>query len=267
MKFFHWFLLVLPLYFLSCTPMQKVPGYLENLSDTTGTEIVKIPEVRIQKNDLLSIQIHSLSTRPEESDMIYNQITVTSTPSGATPVMTSGYLVDVDGNIEHHRLGTIHVEGMTKKELAAEIKKRLTVPVELLKDPTVIIRFMNFRVSVLGGVARAGTIPVPNERMTILEAIALAGDITQYGLKNKVTIIREVNGNIETGSIDLSSKELFKSPYYNLMQNDQVIVGLSDRQQRQEEQTQTIQKTSMALSIATVAVAVAQIFIGLSNRN
>jgi polysaccharide export outer membrane protein len=238
---------------------------MESVSDTTGNDIVKIPELRIQKNDLLSIQIHSLSTRPEESDLIYNQITTTATTSGSTPVNTSGYLVDVDGNIEHHRLGVIHAEGLTKQQLAAEIKKRLTVPVELLKDPTVIIRFLNYKVSVLGEVSKPGTIPVPGERMTILEAIGLAGDITQYGLKNNVRVIREIDGRRETGMIDLSSKNFFNSPYYNLLQNDVVLVQASDKKQKAEEQTMIVQKTSMALSVATVAIAIAQIFINARN--
>ena len=212
MKFFHWFMLVLPVCFFSCTPVQRLPGYLESGSDTTGQDVVIIPEVQIKKNDLLSIQIHSLSTRPQESDMIYNQFTQTATPSGTTPVMTTGYLVDNNGNIEHHRLGLIKAEGLTKQQLADEIKKRLTVPVELLKDPTVIIRFLNYKVVVLGEVMKPGTIPVPNERMTILEAIGLAGDVSQYGLKNNIKVIREQDGKILTGTIDLSSKNFFSSP-------------------------------------------------------
>jgi polysaccharide export outer membrane protein len=266
MKFHRVFLLlILPLYFFSCTPQQKVYKYLENVSDTNGTGIVKIPELRIQKNDLLSIQIHSLSTQPLESDMIFNQISTTNT-TGTTNVNTGGYLVDVDGNIEHHRLGVIHAEGLTKQQLAAEIKKRLTVPVELLKDPTVIIRFMNFKVSVMGDVTRPGDIQVPGERITILQAIGLSGDITQYGLKTNVKVLRELDGKREIGKIDLTSKDLFDSPFYNLYQNDIVIVESSGRKERQEDQALMAQKVSIALSIATVVFSIAQIFIGLGNQ-
>lgn len=246
--------IVLPLYLISCKPVQQLPYYLDNVNDSTGKGEVKVPELRIQKNDLLSIQISSLSTKPEVSDAIYNQV---STP-GST---SAGYLVDGQGNIEHHRLGVIHAEGLTKQELAAEIKKRLTVPVELLKDPTVIIRFMNFKVTVLGQVGQQGPVTVPGERLTVLEAIGLAGGITDYGKKDKVKVVREINGQRETGIIDLSSKEIFDSPYYNLVQNDLLIVGETNEKMKDAQQAKVMQRISFAFTIVTVAATLTNIFI------
>jgi polysaccharide export outer membrane protein len=205
-------LFVLPLYFLSCKPVQQLPYYLDKVNDSTGKGLVTSQELKIQKNDLLSIAIASLSTKPDISDAIYNQ--------PAAGGSTVGYLVDGEGNIEHHRLGLIKAEGLTKLQLANEIKKRLTVPVELLKDPTVIIRFLNFKVTILGQVGKEGPVTVPGERLTILEAIGLAGGITDYGKKDHVKVVREINGQRETGIVDLSSKDIFDSPYYHLMQND-----------------------------------------------
>ncbi len=251
-------LLALPLYLLSCKPQQVLPNYLENLSDTTGKGAVKIPELRIQKNDQLFIQVYSGSKKPEASDVFYNLPASQGASSGA---VTSGFLVDVSGNIDYPQLGTIHAEGLTKLELAAEIKKRLTQPVELLADPSVIIRFLNFKVNVLGEVARPGLINVPGERITILEAIGLAGDITQYGRKNTVKVIREIDGDRNIGTIDLSSKDLFESPYYNLLQNDVVMVEPSKRKAQSAEQALTAQKISFALTIVTVAATLANIFI------
>ena len=245
--------IVLPLYLISCKPVQQLPYYLDKVNDSTGRGEVKVPELRIQKNDLLSIQISSLSTKPEVSDAIYNQV---STP-GST---SAGYLVDGQGNIEHHRLGVIHAEGLTKQELAAEIKKRLTVPVELLKDPTVIIRFMNFKVTVLGQVGGQGPVTVPGERLTILEAIGLAGGVTDYGKKDKVKVVREINGEREIGIVDLSSKDVFDSPYYNLMQNDLIIVGETDRKLKDSEQARITQRVSFALTLVTVAATLYNIF-------
>lgn len=253
------FLLVFPFYFFSCKPQQKLPNYLENITDSTGKGDVKMPDLRIQKNDLLSIQISSLSTRPELSDAIYNQAAPAG-GGGTSGASTSGYLVDLDGNIEHHRLGTIHAEGLKKQELAAEIKRRLTEPVELLKDPTVIIRFLNYRVTVIGEVGSPGVVPVPNERLTVLQAIALAGDITQYGRKNTVRVIRENNGKRETGIIDLSSDSLFYSPYYNLMQNDIVLVEPGKVKAKTAEEQRVAQKISFALTLATVALSLGNIF-------
>jgi len=255
MRFSRLFLLiVVPLYLISCKPVQQLPYYLEKVNDSTGKGEVKVPELRIQKNDLLSIQISSLSTKPELSDAIYNQVSA----AGST---SAGYLVDAQGNIEHHRLGVIHAEGLTKQELAAEIKKRLTVPVELLKDPTVIIRFMNFKVTVLGQVGQQGPVTVPGERLTVLEAIGLAGGITDYGKKDKVKVVREINGQRETGIIDLSSKDIFDSPYYNLVQNDLLIVVETNEKMKDAQQAKIMQRISFAFTIVTVAATLTNIFI------
>lgn len=245
--------LIFPLYLLSCKPQQALPNYLEQVNDTTGKGIVAVADLKIQKGDILSIQINSLSTKPQ-ADAIFNL----PAAEGST---VSGYLVDIQGNIEHHRLGTIHAEGLTKQELAAEIKKRLTVPVELLTNPTVIIRFSNFRVNILGEVARIGQITVPVERLTILEAITLAGGVTEYGKKNDIKIIRENNGQRETGYIDLTSKDIFDSPYYNLAQNDVILVSPSKQRIKEMDQQKAFQKVSFALGIVMAVATLTNLLI------
>jgi polysaccharide export outer membrane protein len=247
-------LLVLSVYLFSCGTQQKLPGYLENVKDTSGNDEVKIPEMRIQKNDLLSIQVYSLSTKPELSDAMYN-LPCNSGAGGQSATSVCGFMVDINGNIEYPRLGMFHTEGLTKQELAAQIKKRLTEPKVLLESPNVIIRFLNFRVNVLGEVARPGVINVPGERITILEAIGLSGDITPSGRKNTVKVIREMNNKREIGTIDLSSKKLFESPYYNLMQNDVVMVEPSKQKMKSTDQALVQQKIGFAISIiSSIAV-------------
>ncbi len=248
-------LLALPLYFISCKPMQKIPTYLEQVNDSTGRGAVRQSQLLIQKNDLLSVQISSLSTKPDISDAIYNQQVV----GGTVP----GYLVDNNGNIEHHRLGLIKAEGLTKDQLAAEFKKRLTEPVELMKDPSVIIRFMNMKVTVLGEVGQQGLVTVPGERLTILEAVGLAGGINENGKKSNVKVVREVNGTREVATIDLTSKAVFDSPYYTLMQNDVLIVEASGQKQKETEQVRTMQKISFGVSF----IAVAATLINILTRN
>lgn len=255
MKFTRIFFLVsLSVYFISCGTQKKVPYYLENVVDTSKKEEVKVPELRFQKNDLLSIQVYSASTKPDVSDAMYNL------PSGPASGNTGGFLVDAFGNIEYPRIGAIHAEGLTKQELAEEIKKRLTQPIEVLKDPTVIIRFLNFRVTMLGEVAHIGSVSVTGERLTILEAIGIAGGITDYGKKNTVKIIRENNGKREVGYIDLSSKDIFESPYYNLMQNDVVLVEPTKQRAKQAEQSLVAQRITFALSLITSAAFIYNIF-------
>lgn len=254
MKFHRLFLLLFPLYLLSCSTTKRLPYYLENVNDSTASKEVKIPELKIQKNDILTIQISSLSTNLQ-ADQIFNQ------PVLAGSISAPGYLVDANGNIEHHRLGTLHVEGLTKTQLAAEIKKRLTQPVELLKDPTVIIRITGIKVTILGQVGREGIIDVPGESITILEAVGLAGGIPDYGKRTNLKVVREVDGKREVGTIDLSSKDVFESPYYYLRQNDVIIVDQTNRKLRDEDQARVIQKISYAFTIVTVVATLANIFI------
>lgn len=237
-------LLAFSFYFVSCKPLEKIPAYLENVNDSTGKGTVKQAELIIQKNDLLSIQIASLSTKPEISDAIFNQQVI-----GGTSV---GYLVDGNGNIEHHRLGIIRAAGLTKDQLAAEIKKRLTEPAELMKDPSVIIRFMNMKVTVLGEVGQQGPVNVPGEKLTILEAVGLAGGITEYGKKTTIKVLRETNGQRETAVVDLTSKDIFDSPYYNLVQNDVIIVEATRRKMDDLERTRNFQKITLGVTLVTV---------------
>jgi polysaccharide biosynthesis/export protein len=246
------------LYLISCRPQQKIPNYLQNVNDSIGKGTVQAPELRIQKNDLLSIQVISAATRPEV-DALYNLPVITSPGTSPTsPVI--GFLVDANGNIEYPKLGTIHAEGITKLELADIIKKKLTEPVKLLENPVVIIRFQNLKVTVLGEVNTQGVVSIPGEKITILEAIGLAGGITDFGLKNSVKVMREVDGRREVGIIDLSSKNLFESPYYNLQQSDVVMIDPTPKKQKKTDQDLIIQRVSFGLGIITAIALVYNVF-------
>jgi polysaccharide export outer membrane protein len=251
-------LLAFPFYFFSCNPQQRIPYYLQNAKDTSGNAEVKIPELRIQKNDLLTIRVYSASTIAE-IDELYN-IRTTRTGSSGQAESVTGFLVDANGNIEYPRLGSFHAEGLTKDELATQIKKRLTEPVELLKDPSVIIRFQNLKITVLGEVGNQGVVNVPGERVTILEAVGLAGGIRDEGLKNSVKVIREIDGKREIGLIDLSSDSLFHSPYYNLMQNDVVLVQPSKRKRTSVEQDFIYRRITLGVGLITSVALLYNIF-------
>jgi len=232
--------------FLSSCRTQKdgVRNYLEKTNDSTTTNVVNIPDPLVQKNDLLSIKVYSLSADPRV-DAPYNlpEQTAAGSSSGA-----AGFLVDNDGNIEYPRLGTIHVEGLKKNEVARAIKTRLD---SILKSPTVIVRFLNYRITVLGEVGSPGNFNVPTERVTIFEALGLAGDITEFGNKSTVKIKRESNGQVAVQTIDLTAKDIFTSPYYHLQQNDVVFVEQTTRKLRQQEQQNVAQQIGIASSIIT----------------
>lgn len=254
MKIFRFlFLLALPVYFISCGTQKKVPAYYLDkvISDTTINSNLQFPELKIQKNDLLSISVYSASTNLT-ADIPYNL------PEAAA---STGFLVDANGNIEYPRLGTIHAEGLTKLQLADAIKKKLTDPEpDILTNPSVIIRFLNYKITVLGQVGREGMVTLPGERVTILEAIGLAGGITDYGKKDDVKIRRERDGKIEIGSVDLSSDSLFYSPYYNLVQNDVIIVQPTKQKAKMTDQSLAMQRIGFALSIVTTAAIIYNIF-------
>ena len=248
------FLLALPLYLISCGTSRKTqpPYYLERKTDTLPDNKVKYVELKIQKNDQLSINVYSASTRPEV-DQLYNLPVVEGQTAG-------GFLVDARGNIEYPRLGTIHAEGLTRQQLADTIRERLTKPVELLMNPTVLVRFVNIKITVLGFVGREGVLNIPGEKVTILEAVGLAGGVTEYGKKDNIKVIRETDGIREVGYIDLTSDSLFYSPYYNLVQNDVLIIEPTKKKARDAEQSVVAQRISFALTLVTVAATLYSIF-------
>ncbi|MBA2500649.1 MAG: polysaccharide biosynthesis/export family protein [Chitinophagaceae bacterium] len=228
----------------SCTPQQKLPVYLENVTDTTIVTNVEVIEPVIQKNDLLQIQVYSASVDPRV-DAPYNLPMQTAATSGGGG---GGFLVDANGNIEYPRIGTIQVEGLTKQQLADVIKSRLAGQ---LTDPVVIVRFQNYKVTILGEVSSQGSFSVPTEKLSILEAIGLAGGVSEFGKKTDIKILRESNGKRELGIIDITSENLFESPYYQLAQNDVVIVEPSNLKFRRQERQETTQRIAFTLSLIT----------------
>ncbi|WP_445457181.1 polysaccharide biosynthesis/export family protein [Flavobacterium sp. HNIBRBA15423] len=131
------------------------------------------------------------------------------------------YIIDTNGNIEIPILGSIHLAGLTKTEAVLKIKEELK---EHVKDAVVNLRILNFKISVLGEVSKPGSYAVKSERITILEALSLAGDLTIYGKRNNILLIREQNGNKIMERIDITKSDFINSPYYYLSQNDVVYV-------------------------------------------
>jgi polysaccharide export outer membrane protein len=238
---------VFVLFLFSCTSQRAVTNnYLEKLNDTSGKDSIPLDQQVIQKNDLLAIRVYStaIGTSPE-TDAPYNLVDL---GTGA-----AGFLVDRNGNIEYPQIGIIHAEGMTKEELAEFIRKRFE---SQLQNPSVVVRLVNYRITVLGEVGGPSTFTVPTEKITILEALGLAGDITEFGRKDNVKVIREINGHREVGTIDLTSKEMFSSPYYRLQQNDVVLVEQTRRKVKQQEQQMLVQQIGIASSIITAIALV-----------
>ena len=246
-------LLVLPviaIILLSSCKSQRAIGYLEDFTDTSGKAQVKYPEPLIQKNDVLSILVYSDAIDQGTTDRLYNLANTGTSPA------TQGYLVDNEGYIQYPRLGKIKADGLTKPQLSEEIRKRLTTE---LKNPSVIVRLTNFKITMLGEVARPGPITLPSEKITILEAIGLAGDVSLYGKKEDIVILRQTDTTVERGKIDLSSKDLFESPYYFLQQNDVVLVNPNKNKARLSEQVFN-QRLGIAFGIINMIALLYNIF-------
>jgi polysaccharide export outer membrane protein len=206
----------------SCANVRKT----EYFADQRDSDIVAknvVPLNYIQSNDIISITVSSLNPA---ATTIFNMPTnsyVTSTTASGNSLQSPGYLVGTDGYVQFPVLGNIKVLGLTTNQLRLNLTQQL-IDKKLLVDPVVTVRQLNFKVSVLGEVGHPTVINVPSEKISLLEALGLAGDITIYGRKDNVMIIREENGHKTIRRLDLNSKELFSSPYYYLKSNDVVYV-------------------------------------------
>src|SRR5665213_738582 len=216
-----YYILALSLVFTSCIDTKKTT-YFNGLGDARIPSAAAIVPT-IHKNDLLSISVSS--SNPDASKLFNDpnlSNTITATANGTTQQMV-GYLVTDDGTFKFPELGEIKAEGLTVKQLSKFMTQTL-IDRKLLVDPIVTIRFLNFRVTVLGEVTHPTVITVPNERISVLEALGLAGDLTIYGKRDNVLLIREDSAEKIVQRIDLNSKDILSSPYYYLQSNDVLYV-------------------------------------------
>jgi len=207
---------------ISCGATNKV-AYFENVKDASFKSTLATVEAPIQKNDILTISISSLNA---EASAVFNPasnaINKVATSSGSD-VLAGGYLVSEDGNIQLPIIGTVTAAGLTKKQLKESITN-IILTKKLLIDPIVDIRYLNFEVTVIGEVGKPTVITVPSEKISLIKALGLAGDLTIYGRRDNVLLIREENGQRITRHIDLNSSEFLNSPYYYLQPNDVIYV-------------------------------------------
>jgi len=206
----------------SCASVPK-SRYFDKIMDTQVAQVNANFDPPIQKADILSITVSSLN--PEDSK-IFNAPT---NPFGSSTALSSsqlaayGYLVSPEGNITFPVLGNLHAAGLTKQELTDTIVGLLNRK-KLLLDPIVSIRSLNFHVTVLGEVLAPKVVDVPNEKISILEAIGMAGDMTIYARRDNVLLIREEDGKKIIRRLNLNSEEIFSSQYFYLKTNDVVYV-------------------------------------------
>lgn len=211
-------LLIGVIFFTSCTNLKKAT-YFNEIPDSEFISDFENLNPVLKENDLLSISVSSLNP---DATQIFNPV-YSSNTSITNQNRAPEYLIDDDGYIRFPFLGKIKAAGMTKQELREEITGEL-IEQQLLIEPIVNIRHLNFNVSVMGEVQNPSLVTIPSEKVSLLEALSLAGDLTIYAQRDNVLLIREEDGVKKLSRIDLTSDNIFTSPDYFLKPNDIIYV-------------------------------------------
>ena len=214
--------------FSSCLSLKKLV-FFQDIPDTTKLAGIKLPQFvppAIRSGDVLSIEILTIDPQATTGINIVNSFsTLSNVPStgGGTTGGETGYLVDKDGNIEIPELGKINVNGLTLDEAREVIKKRAAL---YLRNPVVLVKSKVLKITVLGEVQKPGTLTIANEKLTILDLLGYTGDITNFGRRDNLLLMRLNDDNTySTIRINLLNTDVIKSPYYYLKNNDVLYVS------------------------------------------
>lgn len=249
---------------LSSCGTSKEVVYFQDLKP--GESEIKLPEVQtitVQPEDKISIIVNSrdpqltdLFNLPIVSRQLGQSLRTGGNATGSSQGV-SGYTVDAEGNIDFPVIGKIHVAGMKREEIAKFIKDKLIAD-NLVKDPVVTVEFMNLCVSVLGEVNNPGRFNIDRDRLTVLDALSLAGDLTIYGNRYKVLVLRQEGDTQRVYGINLTSGEhLYSSPAYYLQQNDVVYVEPNEVRSRQSTVNgNNVRSTSFWISLASLLTSI-----------
>ena len=248
----------------SCSSSKTTLPYFTDLSETSAGQLPPMDYlVRLQPEDELQITVNSEVPGATE---IYNlplfnpvdraNLLVSKQPTSQT------YVVNSKGDIDFPVLGTIHVQGLTIEQLKEYLTKEISKEV---KDPIVTVNLINFKIAVGGEVKTPDTYPVSGNRITILDALAKAGDLTEYGERSNVLIIREENGQRTYAHVDLNSSDLLTSPYYYLQQNDYIYVSPNKiKQANSKYNTNNSYKLSVTSTIVSACSVITSLIIALA---
>ena len=242
---YYFLLLVMVAILSSCNAYKNIP-YFQDVNRTANTQemVNNYAPLTISPSDVIGINVTS---RTPENSAIFNysakdlQSTIT------------GYTVDQNGNLQLPLIGTLQVGGQTTAQLQDKVSAALLT---FFKDPVVNIRIINFKVAVYGDVQRPDVYHIKDERITITQALTLAGDLNITAKRKTVTLIREENGKRNFIPIDLTSKKIFQSPYYYLKSNDELYVQPDRSKFATIDRGRTASLVLSALSVAAIVFSV-----------
>ncbi|TFF38784.1 polysaccharide biosynthesis/export family protein [Mucilaginibacter psychrotolerans] len=243
------FIAALVLFNLACTPYKNIPYFQDLRRDSITTEdITNYSPVTIQPGDQLGLHFTSLNV---EASALFNYNL--ERPSGGSGNLDRseqnavvGYYVDTDGNIVLPLVGKVKATGFTTTEFAKVVEEKV---LPYLTKPTVSVRYQNFKVSVLGDVRSPNLFNIYNERTTVSEVLSMAGDLNITGIR-RVVLIRELEGKRQYIPLDLTSKNIFSSPYYYVKKND--VIYVQPNEQRAANDGSTFQRASLVISVLSV---------------
>jgi len=247
------FLVVFTILLSSCASKKEVV-YFQNTGDFETLVDKNSFTPKFKVDDLLSIYVSTLNP---ETSAPFNLFRGAS--EGGIRAEQVDYLIDKDGEIDFPVIGKIKIAGLSTEEVRGLLRDRLS---EYLKEPIINIRLRNFSVTVLGQVNRPGTYPVNGERITIMEAIGLAGDLTIKGIRDNVMVIRDFDGTKVYTRVDLTKKEAMSSPVYYLTQNDVVYI---EPNQSAITASALDNRATIAISIASLLITSTVLFITRTN--
>lgn len=253
----------------SCSTPKNIT-YFQDLDQTAVLDMADRQMIRIEPEDKISIVVKSkdpalaelfnlsISTNRIGNNTSTSGNTATIRTYSGTSESMSNYTVDPKGDIDFPILGTLHVAGMTRFEVAAFIKGEL-IGRNLVKDPVISVEFLNTGISVMGEVTNPGRFDMNRDNITVLDAIALAGDLTIQGQRENVLVLREENGQMKTYRIDLTNaSQMVRSPGFNLKQNDIVYVEPNPMKKRSTTVNgNSVLNASFWVSVASLLTSVA----------
>lgn len=255
------FVLLINLVFIllnSCTSKKKL-DYLQNIESVALEASIKNAKSTIQPNDQLVILVTAKDmdvVKPFNQNFSSGQILQYSLPSNNAPAQSqtsaSGptYMVDSQGNIEFPVIGKINTENKTTEELRDILKKEIS---KYVVNPQVSVRNTNYKITVLGEVNRPGTYNIPDAQTTLLEVLGLAGDLTIYGNRTDVLVVRNIDGVMSKERIDLTKADFINSPYFYLKQNDVIIVSPNETKQKS---ARLDPNAGIYISVASIVVTI-----------
>lgn len=260
MKFFKSLSLTLMLFTaVSCGTPKEITYFQDLKPGQTQLAITDPVEIRVRPKDKLSILVNA----PDQKLTNMFNLPIVSQQVGqesasGTSRGVSGYTVDSEGNITFPVLGKVRVDGMTREQIAEYLTTQLKEQ-ELIKDPVVTVEFMNLFVSVMGEVNHAGRIKIDRDNFTILDALSEAGDLTIFGKRERVLVLRQENGKQVVYGVNLcDASQIYSSPVYYLQQNDVVYVEPNDTKSRQSTVNgNTVRSTSFYISLASLITSIA----------